>query len=202
MVPIISKTSQLPIGQLTIDYLSIQTMSVSVDVQLTMETSFSRYWRKRPTVEIGHRGYGVSTTKLSNVRENTIHSLNYAAENGADYVEFDVQLTKDRVPIIFHDFHLLVKVAKRSTSNGLNANSNQLNPKKNNINASDFHEISVQDLKIEQLHLLHVEHYQAQMPDHSDKLPLITTDDESPDLRPFPTLVEGIDINYRLLKFD
>lgn len=30
-------------------------------------------------------------------RENTIHSLNSAADNGADFVEFDVQLTKDKV---------------------------------------------------------------------------------------------------------
>lgn len=30
-------------------------------------------------------------------RENTIHSLNTAAKRGADYVEFDVQLSKDKV---------------------------------------------------------------------------------------------------------
>lgn len=35
-------------------------------------------------------------------RENTIHSLNIAAKNGADYVEFDVQLTKDKVSDHFY----------------------------------------------------------------------------------------------------
>lgn len=77
MVPILSKTNQIPIGQLTstllfktflickilVDYLSTKTLSVQPRVPLTMETSFSRYWKKRKTVEVGHRGCGVSYTK-------------------------------------------------------------------------------------------------------------------------------------------
>lgn len=35
-----------------------------------------------------------------------------AAYKGADFVEFDVQLTKDLVPIIFHDF--MVSLATKS----------------------------------------------------------------------------------------
>jgi hypothetical protein len=46
-----------------VDYLSTKTLSVQPRVPLTMETSFSRYWKKRKTVEVGHRGYGVSYTK-------------------------------------------------------------------------------------------------------------------------------------------
>lgn len=49
---------------------------------------------------VGHRGCGknnalsigdIPGTRLS-VRENTITSFNLAASNGADYVEFDVQV--------------------------------------------------------------------------------------------------------------
>ncbi|KAK3060743.1 hypothetical protein LTS18_007786 [Coniosporium uncinatum] len=36
--------------------------------------------------------------------ENTIQSFIAAANLGATYVEFDVQLTKDLVPVIYHDF--------------------------------------------------------------------------------------------------
>ena len=36
--------------------------------------------------------------------ENTIQSFIAAANLGASYVEFDVQLTKDHVPVIYHDF--------------------------------------------------------------------------------------------------
>lgn len=48
---------------------------------------------------IGHRGgeYGV---------ENTISTILYAGTNGADYVEMDVLLTKDNVPVVIHDNNL------------------------------------------------------------------------------------------------
>lgn len=116
-------------------------------------------------------------SRFSSVRENTLHSLNHAAKNGADFVEFDVQLTKDLVPIIFHDFHVLIRVAKRSNSEHSpppTLNNNQLNPNsalnakspsgeptqplfagQHNLHA-DFHEIAVKDLKLQQLQLLHV----------------------------------------------
>lgn len=35
-------------------------------------------------------------------RENTLHSLNSAAKNGADLVEFDVHLSRDKV--VFYRF--------------------------------------------------------------------------------------------------
>lgn len=46
----------------------------------------------------------------SSVRENTIASLKNAASKGADFVEFDVQLTKDLVPVIYHDFEVSMAV--------------------------------------------------------------------------------------------
>src|SRR5690625_11325 len=48
---------------------------------------------------IGHRGgeYGV---------ENTIDTIVFAGTNGADYVEMDILLTKDNVPVVIHDNNL------------------------------------------------------------------------------------------------
>ena len=46
---------------------------------------------------VGHRGAAAYSI------ENTISSFKKAIELGADEIEFDVQFTKDRVPIIFHD---------------------------------------------------------------------------------------------------
>lgn len=48
---------------------------------------------------IGHRGgeYGV---------ENTIDTIIFAGVNGADYVEMDVLLTKDNIPVVIHDNNL------------------------------------------------------------------------------------------------
>jgi glycerophosphoryl diester phosphodiesterase len=51
---------------------------------------------KLPPV-IGHRGAAAYAP------ENTIESIQTAAEMGAKWVEVDVKLTKDSVPIIFHD---------------------------------------------------------------------------------------------------
>ena len=38
-------------------------------------------------------------------------SLTQASRNGADFVEFDVQLTSDLVPVIYHNFSLCVQSA-------------------------------------------------------------------------------------------
>ena len=49
----------------------------------------------------------------SNIRENSIASLKNAVAAGADIVEFDVQISKDLVPVIYHNFELVTTVAKR-----------------------------------------------------------------------------------------
>ncbi|MCJ1381262.1 Glycerophosphocholine phosphodiesterase [Xylographa soralifera] len=65
------------------------------------------FWKdKGPTQVVGHRGSGANTAAYTNLQigENTIQSFLSAAALGASCVEFDVQLTKDFVPVIFHDF--------------------------------------------------------------------------------------------------
>ncbi|KAL3813922.1 hypothetical protein ACJIZ3_015190 [Penstemon smallii] len=57
---------------------------------------------------IGHRGNGMnmlqsSDSKMKAIKENTILSFNTAGNYPVDFVEFDVQVTKDGCPIIFHD---------------------------------------------------------------------------------------------------
>lgn len=48
---------------------------------------------------IGHRGAAGERP------ENTLAGIRHAIELGVDMVEFDVRLTKDKVPILTHDFH-------------------------------------------------------------------------------------------------
>ena len=50
---------------------------------------------------VGHRGLPVTH------RENTIGSFSDAFRNGSDAIELDVHLTKDNVPVVFHDFNLI-----------------------------------------------------------------------------------------------
>lgn len=48
---------------------------------------------------IGHRGAaGIAS-------ENTMEALEAGVEAGADILEFDIRLTKDKVPVLVHDFH-------------------------------------------------------------------------------------------------
>uniref|UniRef100_A0A453BVN7 glycerophosphodiester phosphodiesterase n=1 Tax=Aegilops tauschii subsp. strangulata TaxID=200361 RepID=A0A453BVN7_AEGTS len=62
-----------------------------------------------PLVVVGHRGKGMNALaspdeRLREVKENTVRSFNDAARvAGVGYVEFDVQVTKDGCPIVFHD---------------------------------------------------------------------------------------------------
>lgn len=50
----------------------------------------------------------------SHIRENTIASLKEAANKGADFVEFDVQLSSDLVPIIYHDFNVSMAITSKT----------------------------------------------------------------------------------------
>lgn len=50
---------------------------------------------------IGHRGAS------AHVRENTLASFARASDLGADMWELDVQMTRDGVPVVSHDDHLL-----------------------------------------------------------------------------------------------
>jgi glycerophosphocholine phosphodiesterase GPCPD1 len=134
------------VGKMSVGYLFVRPLAGLDDAPQKMNVSYAKHWKKRITLEVGHRGMGNSYTKLAAARENTLHSLNSAAKKGADYVEFDVHLTKDKVPIVFHDFHVLVNVAKRSNDD---VSSTQ-------TSGVEEHELAVKDLKFSQLRLLHV----------------------------------------------
>ncbi|XP_009782733.1 glycerophosphodiester phosphodiesterase GDPD1, chloroplastic-like [Nicotiana sylvestris] len=63
---------------------------------------------------VGHRGNGMnllqsSDRKMKAVKENSIISFNSAANYPIDFIEFDVQVTKDDCPIIFHDNFILTQ---------------------------------------------------------------------------------------------
>ncbi|XP_024392244.1 glycerophosphodiester phosphodiesterase GDPD1, chloroplastic isoform X2 [Physcomitrium patens] len=68
-------------------------------------------------IVIGHRGNGKNRTLLQgeipderpSFRENTINSFNTASKFGASFVEFDVQVTRDGHPIIFHDDYIILE---------------------------------------------------------------------------------------------
>lgn len=81
------------------------------------------------------------TSGQTTIRENTIASLKKAGESGAHFVEFDVQLSKDLVPVIYHDFHVYVSLKKKAT-----------------FDVNDMMELPMRELSLEQLKKLKVYH--------------------------------------------
>ncbi|KAM7344222.1 glycerophosphocholine phosphodiesterase GPCPD1 [Cochliomyia hominivorax] len=108
-VSLLSPTWLNIIGVLKLEYVIINPLPNST---VDFHASFADYWRGNWTgLEAGHRGLGKSlkeTTNAAPILENTVASMIAAGELGTDLVEFDVQLTKDLVPIIYHDFFILV----------------------------------------------------------------------------------------------
>ena len=103
IVPIIAANTLDVIGSVTFNFLVITPFkhpNMSITGQQT-------YWRSMTdTMVIGHRGLGKNFASRRSLQlgENTVQSFIAAANLGASYVEFDVQLTKDHVPVIYHDF--------------------------------------------------------------------------------------------------
>ncbi|XP_021926115.1 glycerophosphocholine phosphodiesterase GPCPD1-like isoform X2 [Zootermopsis nevadensis] len=135
IVPITS-SSHRPIGQLRFDYLVVHPIS---GYECDMSVSYSRIWKKTwHGLDVGHRGLGTSfkleVSECADVRENTIASLKDAGSAGADLVEFDVQLSKDLVPVLYHDFHVCIAMKR-----------------KKQLAEHDMLELPVKDLTLEQL---------------------------------------------------
>ncbi|XP_060846937.1 LOW QUALITY PROTEIN: glycerophosphocholine phosphodiesterase GPCPD1-like [Rhopalosiphum padi] len=167
----ITSVHHRPIGELKIDYLIIKPTK---DIKCTLEQLRLTDWKSSNfPLDIGHRGSGSSFKKIlsdcSHIRENTIASLKEAANKGADLVEFDVQLTKDLVPIINHDF--VVSMATKS---------------KNDLLAEEVEmvQIPLKDFSFEQLQKLKI--YHVKEPYILSKTHFLN--DVRNDYQPFPKL--------------
>lgn len=104
-IPIIEADNLSVIGTLEFEF-SVVTPFTHPQMNIEKE---STYWKSLMTTRvIGHRGLGKNTNvpdrRSLQLGENTVQSFVAAANLGASYVEFDVQITKDLVPVIYHDF--------------------------------------------------------------------------------------------------
>uniref|UniRef100_A0A8C9EJE5 Glycerophosphocholine phosphodiesterase 1 n=1 Tax=Pavo cristatus TaxID=9049 RepID=A0A8C9EJE5_PAVCR len=133
---IMGRNPRKTIGKVRVDYIIIKPIQ---GYTCDMRASYAKYWKPRTTLDVGHRGAGNSTTtaKLAKVQENTIASLRNAASHGAAYVEFDVHLSKDHVPIVYHDLTCCMAMKKKLDTEPL-----------------ELFEIAVKELTFDQLQLL------------------------------------------------
>jgi len=184
--PIFGRCSR-PIGEVAFKYLVIRPLQSSV---LTMAVSrFSHYapGAGNPTMDIAHRGMGSSYTEDSQLfRENTIESFKEAAAYGADMVEIDVQLTKDGIPVIYHDFHIKVNLRKRVLDNMNDAKDANF----------ELNTVAVKDLNLKQLQSLQM--YHTSVEEYGVRNWRTDTTaanaDESEDSMPFPTLEKVLQV--------
>ncbi|KAL7388306.1 hypothetical protein ABVT39_011051 [Epinephelus coioides] len=166
-LPIMGRNSRHTIGKVRVDYLVIRPIK---GLQCDMSSSFTKYWKKRSTLDVGHRGAGSThAAKHQRVRENTIASFKSAATHGAAYVEFDVHLSKDSVPIVYHDLTCCISTKKKNDKTSL-----------------ELFEVPVKDLTFDQLQLLKLAHATA-MKEHDDK-DLLDDEEEIDEHQPFPSL--------------
>lgn len=138
-----------------------------------MQVSYIRYWNeKRKGLDVGHRGAGTSfkVTSGGAIRENTIASLKRAGESGAAFVEFDVQLSKDLTPVIYHDFFVCVSLKKKAAPD-----------------VNDMLELPMRELNLEQLKNLKVYH----VVEGRNREPKFF-DEDLAEHQPFPELSEAL----------
>lgn len=104
-IPLVDNESGSVVASLTFNYFVVHAYNGQRSTQC--KDVVHGFWKEGgPTQVVGHRGSGANTTARTNLQlgENTLESLSSAAALGACGVEFDVQLTKDLIPVIYHNF--------------------------------------------------------------------------------------------------
>ncbi|SCU87278.1 LAME_0D09450g1_1 [Lachancea meyersii CBS 8951] len=102
-IPIIECETLEVLGTIKYEFMIVKPF-IHPNIKLTRGETF---WKSLVSTRvIGHRGLGknMNTNRSLQLGENTVESFIAAASLGASYIEFDVQLTKDDVPVIYHDF--------------------------------------------------------------------------------------------------
>nr|XP_037877395.1 glycerophosphocholine phosphodiesterase GPCPD1-like isoform X4 [Bombyx mori] len=169
-LPVTCNVKHRPLGTVNFGYLTVCPIQEKL---CNLQVSYAKYWDSSWTgLEVGHRGLGASfKTKEGNaIRENTIASLKKAAASGADLLEFDVQLSKDMIPVIYHDFYVCISMKR-----------------KKEIEFTEMLELPVKDLTLEHLQKLKVYH----LVEGRSKETLFF-DDDLDEHQPFPTLEDAL----------
>lgn len=90
---------------------------VSDNIQFTYVRPFSAKVNSKKFRIVGHRGGGRTSDRLP-ISENSIAMVGYAGRLGATGIEIDVRLTKDGVPVLYHDGDINIRLTQKSPLNG------------------------------------------------------------------------------------
>ncbi|KAI9675829.1 MAG: Glycerophosphocholine phosphodiesterase [Trizodia sp. TS-e1964] len=111
-IPILAPHTLEPIGTINFSFLLVKPL---IRPKASTPARNILWKGSESTKVVGHRGLGqnVAAHKNLSIGENTTQSFLSASKLGADWVEavyqsdilsLDVQLTKDHVPVVYHDF--------------------------------------------------------------------------------------------------
>lgn len=132
--PILSTKNLAVIGEISFQYLIITAFTHPNLSKMLIQSANSIFSQ---SIVIGHRGGGgkASSKKIgkfrrTHIQENTLLSFNTASTH-VNFIEFDVQLSQDHVPIIFHDFKI--------------ENDQQVKIPLNNLSLQQFKQLKTRD---------------------------------------------------------
>lgn len=102
-IPLLDTKSAEFAGTITFSFMIVKPF---YHANIDKFSSNGAWERPTSTLVVGHRGVGenVASQKSLQLGENTIPSFQAAINLGASGIETDVQLTKDLVPVLYHDF--------------------------------------------------------------------------------------------------
>lgn len=103
-------------GHVCVEHLQINPIAASLQGPdaTSLATANGAAWDFDRRLMVGHRGMGSSHVAAGSdktaapVTENTLASFMQAFRKGADYVEFDVHVSRDRIPFVYHNFEAYV----------------------------------------------------------------------------------------------
>ena len=114
----ISNADKLISGDSTITNISI-TGEFGTDhvtpfspIKLQLVKKFTTRLRKDPFIICAHRSGGRTSDKLP-ASENSVAMINYTGYFGSNGIEIDVQLTKDKIPVLYHDPDLNIRLIQK-----------------------------------------------------------------------------------------
>lgn len=81
-------------------------------LQIKLIERFTPRLRSDPFIIGAHRGGGRTSDRLP-YSENSVEIIRFAEYLGATGIELDVQLTKDRIPVLYHDEDLNIRLVQK-----------------------------------------------------------------------------------------
>ncbi|TMW83218.1 hypothetical protein EJD97_002462 [Solanum chilense] len=108
----------IPISQVHVENVSLPSIYNNNSTSLSHEEDEDDVEKMNNNnnkfVVMGHRGSGTNMLQYSScheniIKENTLRSFNEATKFNLQFIEFDVQVTRDGYPIIFHDIFIFTR---------------------------------------------------------------------------------------------